>query len=77
MQNVLGCVGGNATIRCAPEAAPAPEITWAFNDTNLGTLPDAQLSTTGQYEVCFNFYFMCIFAFSFWTRIIQKIIPLK
>ena len=48
-----GIIGENVTIYCAPEAAPAPFIKWAFNDADLGQLPFATLSDTGDYEVTF------------------------
>lgn len=33
----LGARGGTATIRCPPEAAPKPEITWYKNGASVGS----------------------------------------
>lgn len=51
VMNALGSVGGSVTIRCSPEAAPTPAITWSHNGTDLGSLPDAVLGSSGNYAV--------------------------
>ncbi|KAK7482492.1 hypothetical protein BaRGS_00026309 [Batillaria attramentaria] len=38
----MATMGGNATIICQPEAAPAPEITWSHNGRPLGLTAGAQ-----------------------------------
>ena len=43
---MMGTVGGNLTLRCQPEAAPQPTITWTHNGAPVGSSGHAQVGGT-------------------------------